>query len=199
MRALAPAACLAVAAAIGLAALAFELNLSADQDDLGSLFDDANRADTFASILALLGLALAAAAHGVVLGARRVRVALASAAGALGAACLGFCIVGVVEVYRESGFDLFHAYAWLSFARTAGFAALALAVLSPPLARRWANAAVAGLGLTAVGSAAYAITLSYGSRFFAWTSLALTAAILAAAAAFAGRRLPVVGEVVGPR
>jgi hypothetical protein len=193
LRSLAVGACVAVGAAIGLAVLALALNLSSRSPNLAH-FEDANRTEPFAFILVVLGVAMAAAARHAPIGARRGGLALTFAGGVSGAVALLSATVGVVRVYGSSGFDLYHAYAWLTFARTPAFAALAFAVLGSPLARRSALALAGGLGLTAVGAGAYAISLPYGNRFFAWTSFALAFAIVAAAAAFSARRPPV-GEV----
>jgi hypothetical protein len=111
LRALAVSACLAVTAAIGVAALALALNLSSRSPDLAH-FEDANRTEPFAFILVVLGVAMAAAARGAPIGARRGGLALTFAGGVSGAAALLSAIVGVVRVHGSSGFDLYHGYAW---------------------------------------------------------------------------------------
>ena len=90
-----------------------------------------------------------------------------------------------IEGYRSSGFELLHAYAWLSFARTPALAALAFAVLGPPFERRTALAFAGVLGLGAVVSAAVGISRASSDPLL---SLATTVVVLAAVAAFSGER-----------
>ena len=182
-RTLAGAACVVLGAAIGLVALGLAFKLTSD---FGSAhYDDAEKTDFFAYIAVFLGLGLAAAARGTVVASRRSRHALAAAVAGSGAAALSFCLVGVVEAYRSSGFELLHAYAWLSFARTPALAALAFAVLGPPFERRTALAFAGVLGLGAVVSAAVGISRASSDPLL---SLATTVVVLAAVAAFSGER-----------
>jgi hypothetical protein len=131
--------------------------------------------------LAFLALALALSARDLVVVGR---AALVFAWAAAVAAALGLCIVGVVLAYRGTGFAILHAYAWVGFARTTGFAALALGVLAPAIARRKALALAAALGLAAVGTAVFSLARGAGEPTF---SLATTLAVLAAAATLPGR------------
>jgi hypothetical protein len=190
-RALRPASLVAAAAALALAALAFALAALAFALALtintpiglsSTRYQIQIKADVSAWVLAFLALALAVSAREAVV-ARRAALGLAWAASV--AAALAFCIVGVVLAYRGgSGFTVLHAYAWVGLARTTGFAALALGVLAPPVARRTAFALVAAVGLAAVGTTVFSLTRGAGEPTF---SLATTLAVLAAAVAFPGR------------
>jgi hypothetical protein len=181
---------LAVAAAIGLAALTLALNLTSD---LGSShYEDAVRAGVSAYVLVFLGIGLAAAARGTLELSRR---GFAAAVAGTGATALAVCIAGVVWAYRARGLDITHAYALVAFAGTLAFAALALAVLGAPFVRRTALAVAALLGLAAVVFVAVALFRAAGDPLF---SLGTTAAVLAAAAALSARQ-PDAGEEPGRR
>ena len=182
-RALPLGSLLTVVAAIALAALAFALALTIDTPtELSSTrYQIQSKADVSAYVLVFLALAPAVGARKAVLAGR---AALDIAWAASVAAALAFCIVGVVLAYRGTGFTVLHAYAWVGLARTTGFAALALGVLAPPIARRTALALAAGVGLAAVGTAVFSLTRGAGEPTF---SLATTLALLAAAVALPGR------------
>jgi len=192
-RALGLAACLVVAAAIALAALALAFNLTSG---LGSShYDDAGRAEVSAYVLVFLGVALAGAARGTGSLDHRAGLRLAAATVGVSAAALAVCIAGVVWAYRTSGFHLADAYALVSFARTLAFAALALGVLGATLMWRTALAAAAFLGLAALISLAVALVrASYDPLF----SLAVILAVLAAAVAVSARQ-PGAGGALGRR
>ena len=183
-RALPLASLLVAAAAIALAAVAFALALTIDTPtELSSTrYQIESKADVSAYVLVFLALALAVGARDAVLVGR---AALGVVWAASVAASLAFCIVGVVLAYRATGFTVLHANAWAALARTTGFAALALGVLAPPIARRTALALAAGVGLAAIGTTVFSLTRGAGEPTF---SLAAILAVLAAAVALSGRR-----------
>jgi hypothetical protein len=190
-RALGAGACLVVAAAVALGALALAFNLTSDPGS--SHFDDASRADVSAYVLVFLGMALAAAARGT--GGLDQRGRLAAAAAGASASALAACIVGVVWAFRTSGFQLAHAYAVVSFARTFAFAALALGVLEAAVAWRKAVAVAALLGVAALVCLTVGLVHEpYGPLLF----LATTLPVLAAAAAVSARQ-PGAGGALGRR
>jgi len=184
-RALPLASLVAVTAGLALAALAFALALTIDTGtDLDSTrYQIENKADFSAYVLVFLALALAVSARDAVFVGR---AALGVAWAASVAAALAFCIVGVVLAYRGTGFAIVHAFAWVSLARTTGFAALALGVLAPAIAR-WKGLALAvALGLAAVGTAVFSLTRGAGEPTF---SLATVLAVLAAAVTLPAARV----------
>jgi hypothetical protein len=174
------AAGVAVAAAVGLSALALALDLTSDFNS--GHYDDARRAEFSAYVLVFLAIAAAAIARGTSALSRLSRLSVAAAG--TGLAALGASIGSVVWAYRAKGFDVIHASALGSFARTLAFAALAVAVLGAFSPWRRGIGVAALLGLVAVVTAAVALIRSSDEPLF-W--LATTAVVLAAAAAFSAR------------
>jgi hypothetical protein len=193
VRVLPVAAGVAVAAAVALTGLALALDLTSDLSS--GHYDDARRTEFCAYVLVFLGIALAAVGREVSGLSRRSRLTVAATAAGTGATALGTCIGAVVWAYRVSGFELLHAYALASFSRMLAFATLAFAVLGAVSPWRRGVAVAALLGLVAVVTTAVALIRSSDEPLF---SLATTAVVLAAAAAFSARR-PGAGEELGRR
>jgi hypothetical protein len=187
------AAGVAVAAAVGLTALALALDLTSDFSS--GHYDDARRTEFSAYVLVFLAIAAAAIARGTSALSRLSRLSVAVAGAGTGLAALGASIGAVVWTYRAKGFDVIHASALGSLARTLAFAALAFAVLGAFSPWRRGIGVAALLGLVAVVTAAVALIRSSDEPLF-W--LATTAVVLAAAAAFSARE-PGAGEEFGRR
>jgi hypothetical protein len=187
------AAGVAVAAALGLTALALALDLTSDFNS--GHYDDARRAEFSAYVLVFLAIAAAAIARGTSALSRLSRLSVAAAGAGTGLAALAASIGAVAWAYRAKGFDVIHASALGSFARALAFAALAFAVLGAVSPWRRGIGVAALLGLVAVVTAAVALIRSSDEPLF-W--LATTAVVLAAAAAFSAGE-PDGGEELGRR